>query len=436
MDPEHLTLFGLKAAGILVLILINGVFVAAEIALVKIRDTQLDVLVSRGQWRARVARQLKNNLNAAISAVQLGITLVNLGLGWEIEPLVQSVLQPTLAYLRIPASTGVHSALFFLSFVSITFLLIIVGEIVPKAVALQATVPVALWIAAPLAWFQRLTYPCIWVINHSAQWLVRRLGARPAGAEGLPTEAELRLLFLASQHAATATPLGREIVLNALELRHRVARQVMRPRREIVALNTEASLAECLELAEKTRYSRFPLCRSGDLDHTLGVIHIKDLYAARASTGSAMDLAGAARKIIYVPETARLERILQFLLERRLHLSLVVDEYGGTLGMVTLENILEELVGQIQDEFDQEKPQVIKTGDGLWELHGALPLHELAELTGEPLEEPDLTTTSGLVTRRLGGFPHEGDTLVLGAYELRVEETDGLRVTRLRLRRR
>jgi len=231
------------------------------------------------------------------------------------------------------------------------------------------------------------------------------------------------------------TTLGRDIVLNALDLRHRVARDVMRPRQEIVALDTDTSIAECLEVAEKTRYSRFPLSESGDLDKTLGVVHIKDLYAMRLKARSGRELAPAARKLVYVPETARLERLLQLLLDRKLHMAVVVDEYGGTLGMVTLENILEELVGQIQDEFDQEKPLLLKTSDGAWELAGTLPLHELEELVGEPLEEEGITTASGWITQRLGGFPKVGDSIALSGSQLRVEEMDGMRVARLSFRK-
>jgi len=210
----------------------------------------------------------------------------------------------------------------------------------------------------------------------------------------------------------------------------------MRPRQEITMLDTEASIAECLEIAEKTRYSRFPLSEAGNLDKTLGVVHIKDLYAMRLKARSGAELAGVARKLIYVPETARLERLLQLLLERKLHMAIVVDEYGGTLGLVTLENVLEELVGQIQDEFDQEKPLLIKTSETSWQIAGTLPLHELEELVGEPLQEEGITTASGWVTQRLGGFPKAGDSVPLSGSEIRVEEMDGMRVARLSVRKR
>jgi CBS domain containing-hemolysin-like protein len=209
----------------------------------------------------------------------------------------------------------------------------------------------------------------------------------------------------------------------------------MRPRQEIAFFDTETSIADCMETAEKTRYSRFPLCEGGNLDKTAGVVHIKDLYAMRLKARSATELTPVARKLVYVPETARLERLLQLLLDRKLHMAIVVDEYGCTLGLVTLENILEELVGQIQDEFDQEKPLLVKTSETSWQVDGALPLHELEEVVGEPLEEEGITTASGWLTRRLGGFPKVGDVVTLSGSEVRVEEMDGMRVARLAVKK-
>jgi CBS domain containing-hemolysin-like protein len=244
------------------------------------------------------------------------------------------------------------------------------------------------------------------------------------------------LLVTTSQKQAGAGVLGRSIVLNALDLRRRVVREVMRPRQEIQALDTEATISQCLDVAEKSRYSRFPLCEAGDLDRTIGVIHIKDLYAMRLKARTGAELAPVARKLVYVPETARLEKLLQLFLDRKLHLGIVVDEYGGTLGMATLENILEELVGQIQDEFDQEKPLLVRTSESTWEAAGTLPLHELEELTGESLQEEDVTTVSGWVTRKLGGFPKNGDVVPMKSHEARVEQMDGRLVSKLRISRR
>jgi CBS domain containing-hemolysin-like protein len=175
------------------------------------------------------------------------------------------------------------------------------------------------------------------------------------------------------------------------------------------------------------------LCRAGNLDQTVGVVHIKDLYAMRLKARTGADLTPVIRKLVYVPETAHLEKLLQLFLNRKLHLGIVVDEYGGTMGMITLENILEELVGQIQDEFDQEKPLLLKTSEGAWEAAGTLPLHDLAELIGESLTEENVTTASGWLTHKLGGFPRAGNHVAVGPFESRVEEMDGPRVAKIKI---
>jgi CBS domain containing-hemolysin-like protein len=431
---ENLIHIALKVLLVLGLVAVNGFFVAAEFALVKIRETQLDTLVTKGHRRAKIARSIISNLNAYLSATQLGITMASLGLGWAGEPIFTAALSPLLVSLHVQSEAARHSISFAIGFSALTFFHITAGELAPKWTAIQNPLPISLWVAQPLRWFYLASYPFNWLLNHTAQWLMRQAGIESINeAKRVHSQEELRLLVAASQKQAGGTVLGRAIVLNALDLRRRLAREVMRPRQEIVPLDTEASIAECLNVAEKTRFSRFPLCENGDLDKTLGVIHIKDLFAMRLKARSGADLRPAVRKLIYVPETARLEKLLQFFLERKLHLAIVVDEYGGTMGMVTLENILEELVGQIQDEFDQEKPLLVRTSETTWEASGGLPLHELEELVGGSLQQEGVTTASGWVTHRLGGFPKKGDVLAVGAYELRVEETEGMRVARFKL---
>ncbi len=434
MNADLLADNALRLLGILAIVLVNGFFVAAEFAFVKLRATQLESLIAAGHQRARLARHILQHLTSYLSATQLGITMASLGLGWLAEPAFMALLAPPLAWMGVQSPHIQKSVAFAVGFSTATFLQIVLGELGPKWFAIQKALPTALWVAPPLHWFYRASYPFNWVLNQSAQWLLRRVGIEPSGSPlFVHSEEELRLMLGQSQ--AGATRLGHEIVLNALDLSRRIVRNVMRPRQELVAFDTDASVTQCLELAEKTRYSRFPLCEGGDLDKTLGVVHIKDLFAVRAKAARGADLAAVARKLIYVPETTRLEKLLQLFLERKLHFAIVVDEFGGTVGMVTLENVLEELVGQIQDEFDQEKPLLLRRDENLWEIDGALPLHELAELVGQNLAGGDIATTSGWVTQRLGGFPKTGDALTLGAYELRVEQTDGARVARLKLTR-
>jgi len=422
---------------ILALVLLNGFFVAAEFALVKLRETQLETLIIKGNRRAKAAREIVTHLNAYLSVTQLGVTMASLGLGWAGEPLFMALLSPVLTWLQIESEAVRHSLAFAIGFSALTFLHITVGELAPKWAAIQNPLPISLWVAPPLRWFFLASYPFNWALNTAAAWLLRQLGLESAGqAHRVHSEEELRLLLATSQRQTGASALGRDIVLNALDLRRRLAREVMRPRQEIVAFDTQATIAECLDLAEKTRYSRFPLCEAGDIDKTLGVVHIKDLYAIRLKARTGSDLLPATRKLIYVPETCRLEKLLQLFLDRKLHLAIVVDEYGGTVGMVTLENILEELVGQIQDEFDQEKALLVRTGDASWEADGALPLHELEELVGTPLHKEGITTVTGWVTHRLGGFPRKGDQLSIGPFELHVEAIAGPRIAKLRIVKR
>ena len=436
MDWNAVFLLALKIAAVAVLVMLNGFFVAAEFALVKIRDTQLLPQVRLGHRRAKVAQLILEKLDAFLSAAQLGITLASLGLGWIGEPVFTALLQPVFGWLNINSPELRHVLAFAIGFSAITFLHISAGEQAPKWLAIQKPLPTTLWIAYPMLWFYRVSYPFVVVLNSFSQWLLRQVGLEPATeAERAHSEEELRLLFATAQKQSGGTALGRHILLNALELRRRIVRDVMRPRQEITVFDTEAGIAECVDVAEKTRYSRFPLCEAGNPDKTLGVVHIKDLYSSRAKAVTGADLLPAARKLIYVPETARLEKLLQLFLERRSHLAIVVDEYGGTLGMVTLENILEELVGQIQDEFDQEKAPLVRTSETTWEAAGALPLHDLEEVVGTSLREEGVTTTSGWMTQRLGGFPKVGDGLTVGNFELRVEEMEETRVARLRIAR-
>lgn len=436
-ESSSLLVLGLKIVAVLVLVALNGFFVATEFALVKVRLTQLEPLAAKGHRRAKMAKHVIGHLDAYLSAAQLGITLASLGLGWIGEPIFAALLEPVFRLANVENATLRHTLSFVVGFSSITFLHIVAGEQSPKSFGIRQPLATALWVAYPMRVFHFIAFPFIWLLNESSLGLLRVLGLQPAHEhEGASSEEELRLLVASSQQHFGASRFNRDIVQNALELRYRIARDVMRPRQEITVLDTDASIAECLDLADKMRYSRFPICEAGNVDRALGVIHIKDLYAMRIKVRRGADLLPAARKLIYVPETARLEKLLQLFLARKLHMAIVVDEYGGTLGLVTIENILEELVGQIQDEFDQEKPMLMRLGESAWEAAGGLPLHELAELVGEPLHESGIATVNGWITQRLGGFPKEGDVVAVGVCELRVEEMDGLRVARLKVTRR
>ena len=423
------------------LVFLNGFFVAAEFALVKVRDTQLEPLVSQGQRRAKMARHLLSNLDAYLSACQLGITLASLALGYVGHPIFDKLLEPIYdltingSVLIEEGSSLRRTISYAVGFGVITVLHIVVGEMAPKWLAIQRSLSTSLWIAYPLRWFYWIMYPFIWLLNNCALWLLRQVGLAEIDEHAHKhSEEELRMMIGAAGDGSQKDEFSRDLVLNAFDLKNRIARDVMRPRREIIGFDTTSKIEECLELAEETRHSRFPLCEGASIDETLGVLHIKDLYAQRRRAKTAKDLKKFSRDIVYVPETARLEGLLQIFLNKKLHFGLVVNEYGDTVGMITIENILEELVGQIQDEFDDhEKPYFEKIDEVTWSIEGTMPLHEFEEMTCEPCDDMGVTTVSGLITKRLGTFAKVGDVLELGRYELRVEQTYRRQVERARL---
>jgi CBS domain containing-hemolysin-like protein len=427
-------LIALKILAVVVLVLLNGFFVAAEFALVRIRETQLDTLTSKNQLRTKTARLIVRNLNSYLSATQLGITMASLGLGWIGQSFFAKLFSPLLEMLGVRSPALEDSLSFFIGFSLLTFFHITVGELAPKWLTIQRPLPVALWSSVPLRIFYVAFYPFNRLLNLSARLLLKEIGIEPdATPERGQSEEELRLTLAAARGDFAR---GRSIALNALDLQNRAAREIMRPRQEIAALDAEAPLADDVAFIEKTRYSRYPICDGGDPDKIRGVIHIKDIYAQRDKAKTAADLVPLARKPIYVPETARLEKLLQLFMERRSHFAVVVDEFGGTLGIVTLENVLETLVGQIQDEFDQEKSELAQISENVWETTGALPLPELEKIVGVVEHSDGVATASGLITEKLGGFPKAGDTLTAGNFELRVEEMEGARVGRLKITRR
>jgi CBS domain containing-hemolysin-like protein len=429
MNGHDFMFIALKIIAVMALVLMNALFVAAELAMVRIRDSQLAPLAAKGNRRAKTARHILQHLDRYIGATQFGITLASLGLGIAVEPVFHGLLEPIFKIAGITSETLRDHISIGVGFFTNCYLLIVAGELVPKAVSIRRTLPAALLTAAPLVWFYRISFPFIWLLNRSSQLVLKWLGISADEFHEGQSEDELRVILGAAQ----GSPDRRNLILNALDLRLRTAREVMRPRNEVTVFDSSASLAECIGIAEKTRYSRFPICDDGDPDKARGVIHIKDLYAFRDRARTAADLLPLARKLICVPETARLERLLQRFLERKSHFAFVVDEYGGTLGIVTLENAIEAIVGQIQDEFDAEATQFVRRSENIWEVSGTLPLHDLESIIGPVQHDESVATASGWVTERLGGFPKTGDTVAAGDYELHVEAMDGLRVARLKI---
>ncbi len=390
-----------KLGIIALLVGLNGFFVAAEFALVKIRGSQLEALAAEGNKRAQTGQHVLGNLDAYLSACQLGITLASLGLGWVGEPFLAQMLQPLFAIAHITSPTIIASISFTFAFSIITFLHIVLGEQAPKILAIRKPLPATLWVGAPLRFFYAIFSPAIWFLNASSNWVLKNVFRLEPATEGelSHSEEELRLILDESEKSDEVSTLGRDILVNALDMRRRVVRDIMTPRGDVVSLDLEESFEENVTKALASRHTRFPLCR-GHLDNTIGLIHIKELVPMMRDAEP--DLLRIRRDVLNVPEMMQLEKLLNMFLTKHAHLAVVVDEYGGTVGMVTLENVLEELVGDIQDEFDTEKAEFREINENEFTVEGAVGLYELQDMADLTLESADVSTIGGYVTHLAG----------------------------------
>ena len=423
-----------KIATIAALVGLNGFFVACEFAVVKVRGSQLEALIEEGNLRANFVKHVRSHLDAYLSATQLGITLASLALGWVGEQFLVQILEPFFALVNIHSHGLVTSVSVALAFVGITFLHIVFGELGPKYTAIANPLSVALRIVRPLGLFYLLFRPAIWLLHKSSNLLLQGLlRMRPAsGAELAHSEEELRLILEQSERSHEVSTLGRDLLINALDLRDRVVRDIMTPRGEVVYLDLEDSFETNVKKAIESRHTRFPLCRE-NLDNTIGLIHIKELVPMMRDPHP--DLMRIKRELIPVPEMMSLEKLLNLFLGKHAHVAVVVDEFGGTVGMVTLENVLEELVGDIQDEFDSEKEEFRKINENEFTVDGALGLYELRDAAGLDLESADVSTIGGYVTHLLGHLPKQGEQVKIDNYLVTITQTDGRRVGQLHFKK-
>ena len=431
-DPPVLILG--KLAVIFGLVMLNAFFVASEFAIVKVRASQLDALVDEGNLRAIFAKHVRGHLDAYLSATQLGITLASLALGWIGEQFLARMLQPAFSLVNMHSQALVSTVSITLAFIGITFLHIVFGELAPKYLAIGNPLSVSLMLARPLGAFYILFKPAIWLLNKSSNFFLEKLlRIKPvAGAELAHSEEELRLILDESEKSDEVSSLGRDLLVNALDLRRRVVRDIMTPRGEVIFLDLEETFEENIKKALESRHTRFPLCR-GHLDNTVGLVHIKELVPMMRDPQP--DLLRIKRELIPVPEMMSLEKLLNLFLTKHAHLAIVVDEYGGTVGMVTLENVLEEIVGDIQDEFDTEKAEFRKINEDEFSVDGSLGLYELRDLAGLELESSDVSTIGGYVTHLLGHLPKQGEQVRIDNYLVTISQTDGRRVGQLHFRK-
>ena len=409
------------------LVLANGFFVAAEFAIVKVRSTQLTELAEEGSARAKMARRLTKHLDAYLSATQLGITLASLALGWVGEPAFEHIIEPVFARFGGLSEVAARSVSATFAFVVISVLHIVLGELAPKSVAIQKPVGTSLWIAYPLHWFYVITYPAIVLLNGVSRAVLRLFGIHPASEhETAHSPEELRLILASSEKAGILSEENREIIEGVFQFSKRTARQIMVPRTDVVVLSVTRTIEENLETIRTTRHTRYPLCE-GSLDHTIGLIHVKDLLLAQLR-GPGRSLLELKRDILFVPENSTVESLLSQFIEHKTHMAVILDEYGGASGIVSLENITEELFGQIQDEFDRERPEIEPLGNGRYRVRGDYLIEDLADRLKVDVGEPEEETVGGYVAARLGREVSPGDKVDLGDLAISVLEAERFRV--------
>ncbi len=414
------------------LIAMNGFFVAAEFCCVKMRPSRLETLIQEGNTRAKYAKKLIDELDEALSVTQLGITLASLGLGWVGEPFVAELISPLIHALGIGETLG-HTISFALAFSLITSMHIILGELTPKSMAIAAAEKILLNIALPMLIFWKVMYPFVWLLNKTASFVSHHLGLSISEGEVAHNPEEIRLLMKESRKQGLVDDTEVDFVDNVFDFTERNVREIMVPRLDMVCLYLNKSYEENLATILEEEMTRYPICDE-DKDHIVGFLHIKDLTKVLIQGKRKPSLKKLARKVFFVPESMDVSVLLETMQKNRSQLAVVVDEYGGTAGMVTIEDIIEEIVGEIQDEFDEERPDSEKRDENLYSIDAKMLLEELEDEFGIAIDDEDVDTVGGWLNDKLGGEPRVGQSAAYEGNTFYVEEVEGLRITRVLIR--
>lgn len=415
------------------LLLLNGFFVAAEFAIVRVRPSRLDVLVGEKRPFAQTARWLVTHLDAALGACQLGITIASLGLGWIGEPAVARLLAPVFAAVGIVSEKALHTTSLAVGFSVITAAHLVVGELAPKALAIRRTEALALACALPLRWFYIAFYPFLVVLNGAALGLIRLVGIDGSGEHGSGhSEEELRALLSRARVAGELSRSEHELLHAVFEFDDLICRRVMLPRGDVDYISIDDSPEEWLEMIRRTKHTRYPVC-DGSLDDTVGIVHIKDLLEFDASDKGGLEK--IMRRPHHVPETMPISRLLGYFQAVRQHCALVVDEFGTVTGMVTLENVIEPIVGRVDDEFDEEPPDIVPAGSNEYLVDGRALVEYVERSLGISLgsDQEEADTLSGLLVEKLGRILQAGDQVEFTDVHAEVLEVRGARARQIRL---
>jgi putative hemolysin len=412
----------LRIITVLLLVVGNAFFVAAEYALVTARRSRLTERADRGDLRARIALRIMDSPVRFIGTVQLGITAFSIALGAVGEPLVEHFLDPVLA-------TGVA---FVVAFLIVTYLHVTLGELVPKAIALTKNESTALWVALPIEAFYLATYPIVWFLQASANLFTRMFGIEPAPAGVVAhTEEDIRMIVAAAEDTGAIETAEEEMLYKVFDFADKEVHEVMVPRPEVVAVSVDLPPEDCLAAVIDSPYTRYPAYR-GSLDQIVGVLHVRDLFSALNDRGIAnVSIEEILRAAFVVPETKDLAALLADFRRTKNHMAIVVDEYGAMQGLITLEDVLEEIVGEIEDEFDLPDEGVERVDDSTIRIDGTFPIDDFNEQFGTELPQEDYHTVAGFVFGLLGRAPEEGDEVEYERMRFRVLQIEGSRIERL-----
>ncbi|PEQ95066.1 hypothetical protein CN481_06220 [Bacillus sp. AFS006103] len=418
---------------IALLIAFTAFFVAYEFAIVKVRGTRIDQLVSEGNKNAIAAKTIVSNLDEYLSACQLGITVTALGLGWLGEPTVEHILHPLLSYFNMPESVSSITS-FIVAFASVTFIHVVVGELAPKTFAIQKAEEVTLLFARPMILFYKIMYPFIKALNGSARFIVGIFGLKPASEhEVAHSEEELQLIISESYKSGEINQSEYKYVNNIFEFDDRNANEIMVPRTEIIAFDISQSLNECLQIVTKENYTRYPVI-DGEKDNIVGMVNMKEVFTEYIKGKNVeTSIQEYVRPVIQVIESIPIHDLLLKMQKERVHMAILMDEYGGTAGLVTVEDILEEIVGEIRDEFDaDEVPEINKISENKTIVEGKVLIDEINDLFGLDLDDSDMDTIGGWILSEKMDVV-EGDKVRYDDYVFKVLEIDGYHIKSLEI---
>jgi len=436
---------------VIFLVLLNGFFVASELALVAVRKTRINELVKKGNKSAKLVQKALENVSTFISATQLGITLASLALGWIGEPVIAGLLEPSFNTF-LPNEAAIitsHAAAFAFAFIIITSFHIVIGELVPKNIALQKAEKASLFLIAPFTLFMLIFKPFIWFINKLGDLVTKALGFSSSSEEhAAHSEEEIKMILAQSAEQGAIEKNEAEMVYSVLKFGDLPVKQIMTHRIKIIAFDTETPLRKLLAAADKKFHSRFPIYKES-IDEIVGFVHIKEIYKfvvsdpklkimsgfyktfLKKDTGIKISQTGLMRDVLHVPESRRIDDVLLDMRKKRVHMAVVNDEYGGTAGIVTMEDIMESLVGEIHDEFDQPDKEIKKQKNGVYLVDSLTPLEGIRSRFNLPIHGEGYSTIGGLVFGLLGHKPKKGDKLELGNVIIEISEMDKNRIKSL-----